>query len=284
MVKGNPFNYSGSKARYYNEISKNLPKGLSEMKMLDLFVGGGDFSYHFRPKSLTVNDVNKPLLSMHKGFLDHIKGGGNGGTLKDYIKTLSSGFGMDKWNEGAFQKVKDLYNSGDKSWENLYLLTCTSNSNYLRFNGKGAFNVKFGKRYFNPSMQSKLEEYGNNLVELKDNLTIMCEDFRKIDFEDYDFIVLDPPYQNTTAVYNDCSNSKWGLKEEYALYRKLDKFKGKFILTNQLYSKGEENYILKEWIDSRKDLHIECLNSDSYKNCNYQREQGMTVELLIMNY
>ena len=61
------------------------------------------------------------------------------------------------------------------------------------------------------------------------------------------------------------------------------------MLSNQLYSKGKHNYILQEFIDQQSSLdnnniRVVELSSQSYKNCNYQREDKKTVELLIMNY
>lgn len=286
-----PLIYQGSKNRYANSIIKNLPKDYDSV--LDMFCGSGEVGVGmFEGKKVTCNDFSHQLIDLHtmfqlectdpEKFITKVKGFESKMGLgkppskgqEDHKEIISS-------LKSNYLKLRDLYNK-TKDPLHLYTLHCNSFSNGMRFDSVGNFTQPYGQRYFNPSLQKKWLDWAKRLQ--KEDITFTSEDFRKVDLDGYDFVYADPFYLLTDSSYGETKKTGWGLKEEYSLYSKLDKYKGKFMLSNQLYSKGKENYILKEWIDSRDDLRIECLNSDSYKNCNYQREQGMTVELLIINY
>ncbi len=286
-----PIVWAGSKNRYADIIMKNLPKDFDTV--LDLFCGSGEVGIGMlEGKKVTCNDFGHQLMGMHSMFQDSCKNPEK--FVKEMIE-LERYYGLGKpktKKQEGYQlhneALKSNYLSLRQEYDNirladmLYILHCNSFSNGIRFSSKGNMSQPYGQRYLNPSLQKKMLQWLRKLQDT--DVMFTCEDFRKVGLEGFDFVYVDSPYLLTDSPYQETKRTGWGLKEEYALYRKLDKYEGKWMLSNQLYSKGKENYILKEWIDSRDDLRIECLNSDSYKNCNYQREQGMTVELLIMNY
>ena len=65
----------------------------------------------------------------------------------------------------------------------------------------------------------------------------------------------DPPYLNTTAVYNENRLTGWNIDDDYRLFNALDKLneKGvKFGYSNTLVGKdGTENTHIKDWYESR---------------------------------
>lgn len=55
------------------------------------------------------------------------------------------------------------------------------------------------------------------------------KDFRDIDFNEYDFIFIDPPYLSSKMLYQG-----WTVEDETDLLNKLRTYNGKFIITNML--------------------------------------------------
>lgn len=281
-----PIVYMGSKGRYAETIIKNLPnKPIT--KALDIFGGSGDVGVLMLPyKDVTVNDLTSQLIEIHEMFVAYkstpealIK------VIEDILKSYDlQVFDKSKvdYLKSQYFKMRDDYNAYPTP-EKLYALHCTSNSNMLRFSSNG-MNVPYGERKFNKELKAKLVNWMSVLCKRDEEITFTSEDFRKLDFNKYDFVYSDSPYLNTTSGYQSTKRTGWGVREEYALYNKLDNYKGLFMLSNQVYSKGKENSILREWVESRNDLTVRYLDSGSYTNCNYQRDNGKTVELLITNY
>ena len=114
------------------------------------------------------------------------------------------------------------------------------------------------------------------------------EDFRKIEldgFTDKSFFYADPPYLISCATYNE--QGGWTEKDEYDLLtylEELDKKGIRFALSNVLESKGKKNEILAEWIKKHKKFKMISLDYD-YSNSNYHTQrEGITKEVLVLNY
>lgn len=285
-----PIIYSGSKSRFADVIKPLLPtEGVTNA--LDVFCGSGEVGVGMMDYDhVTCNDLTWQLITIHEMFQKRAKEGGDFEKYVKYLQSIEKAYGLGKFHKDKLVELKDAY-EGLKTAYNvqhsaslLYMLHCCSFSNGMRW-ANGSFNLPYGRRNFNPSLQKKLINWLEILGEKDVEFT--SEDFRKINFEDYGFIYCDPPYLTTTSFYQESKKTGWGIKEEYALYEKLDKYAeqgGKFMLSNQIFAKGKENYILKEWIESRTDLVVRYLDTGSYTNCNYQREDGKTVEVLVTNY
>ena len=281
----------GSKGRYYDHITENLPKDTSG-RSLDIFGGSGDVGVLMLPhKDVTINDLSNPIVNLHKMFLEYKN---NPELLVKNIEDILKLYNLNEFNrekvdylKSQYFKLRNDYNTNPTP-EKLYALHCTSNSNMLRFS-KNGMNVPYGERKFNKALKAKMINWLDILCKRDGELTFTNQDFRDIDFNDFDFIYSDSPYLNTTSGYQSTKKLEWSAREEYSLYNKLANYKGKWMLSNQLYSKGKHNYILQEFIDQQSsvdnnNIRVVELSSQSYKNCNYQREDKKTVELLIMNY
>lgn len=277
----NCFNYTGSKFRFLDIIHQYLPQD-KNCKFLDVFGGGGDISINSFYTSTTYNEKNKYVY----GFLSKLKEKSfvyNMGFIFDIINQYQ----LDSRNVDGYNKLRSDFNMSDDSQERyyylFYMLCCHSNSNMIRFNGDGYFNIPFGKRSFNKELRAKLR-YASERMKIV-NPVLLNKDFRDIDFKQYDVIYLDPPYIGTDATYNECG--AWTLQDDKDLYNKLTDFSaggGKFLLSNQRISKGVVNEALMDFVNSNKNLHMIDVESD-YDNCNYQRKSiGNTVEILVKNY
>ena len=99
------------------------------------------------------------------------------------------------------------------------------------------------------------------------------------------FFFADPPYLITCATYNE--QSGWTANDEIDLLNyleRLDKKGIRFALSNVLESKGKKNEILIEWIKKHGQLKVIPLNYD-YANSNYHtKKDGVTKEVLVINY
>jgi len=280
----NFLNYQGSKFRFIEEILKELPED-TDTKFLDLFGGGGDVTINVPYSTVVYNDLNKPLkVLLELTYTNTLV------SLESRLYELVDTFKLTASNKEGYILLKDYYNDGKFAFldpiEELcafYLLICHSFSNQIRYNAKGEWNMPFGKRYFNPSLRRKLKNFSSQ-IKTKD-VTFLSEDFREIVLDDYEVVYCDPPYTGTTAAYQDNKLVGWSDEDDKYLFDKLDEYGkvgGKFLMSNQLWSKGKENKSLSEWV-KRENLTVIHLESD-YSSCNYQRKGGRTEEVLIKNY
>jgi len=265
----NPYNYTGSKHRYLDELFKVLPEA-ENLTVCDPFLGGGDLSTHL-PKSWIVDasDLSKPMINLHKlikkGSLNNIS-----------TNKLMKRHNLSRTNEAEYYKLREKFNSAKQmNTMILYLLICHSNTNRIRFNSKGGFNMPFGKRTFNIEMQKKLTNYIKRLKERK--IKFSCKDFRTIDFSRYDLTLIDSPYMNTCAVYNEANG--WNDIDQTDLLRKVDKEANKFVFFGQTFSKGVYNIELDEW---SKKYNVKVLK-DTTSTCSNNRKGGKTIEVMIWN-
>lgn len=275
-LNGCYLNYSGSKWRYMGEIHYLLPQEQG-LRALDLFCGGAGVASHMPIGwDIVANDLEKKLVAIHS-FVKNSKE-----LLLQIVDGLVKDYGLSNKDQLAFESIKSYYNKEPKYnfllVGYLYLLICHSFSNQIRFNEKGEFNLPFGKRTFNKNMREKLVRFSDRCLQRDVNFT--SKDFREFDFDDYDFLFIDPPYLETTATYNE--KGGWGVEEETVLLTKLENTTAKWMLTNQIISKGKENKLLVDFIE-RGGYNVHILK-DTTKNCNYQRKGGETVEVIVTNY
>lgn len=188
----------------------------------------------------------------------------------------NSNNGLGEYNKAKYFKLREDYNN-NPDWIKFYTLITCSFSNQIRFNSKGQFNMPYGKRDYNISLQEKLKIFVNEMN--NKNIKFWNKDFRECNFFQDDFIYADPPYFNSLATYNE--NGGWTYEDEKLLLNFLDvvhKHCGRFALSNNL---KYENPLLTEW----KDKYIVHYLSGNYSNCNYQKkDKSKDIEVLITNY
>jgi site-specific DNA-adenine methylase len=272
----NPYNYTGSKHRYLGDLFEALetfPKH-EALTVVDPFVGGGDLCCHL-PEGWKVDafDLESKLIGMHEMF-----NGSYGGYAIEQLDLRIKQMGLSRTNEDAYERLKAMYNQSEHEDSHLlYLLICHSNSNRMRFSKKSGFNLKFGKRTFNPSMKAKVIDYVDRLS--KRNVTFQCKSYHLADFGSYDLTLLDPPYLNTTATYNE--GGGWTLEDELALHAKIEKECKKFVYFGQLWSKGVYNEALDMFA---QDYNVKVLKDTTATCSSNRKKEGQTVEVMIHNF
>lgn len=295
-------NYTGGKYKLLSQILPLFPKNID--KMVDLFCGGCNVGINVECNKVLFNDNNKYLVGLLDMFrklpkteiiqwinstidkygLSLVSKNGY-----DYYKSESSK-GLGDYNKLGYNKLREDFNKkldkDDEYYLMLYLLIVYSFNNQLRFNRKGEFNLPVGKRDFNSKMKGKLEAFIDRIKSSDYSFTV--EDFRNISLEGYtdkSFFYVDPPYLITCATYNE--QFGWTEKDEIDLLsylEGLDKKGIRFALSNVLESKGKKNTILCDWVNKNEKYRVIPLKYD-YSNSNYHtKKDGVTKEVLIVNY
>ena len=295
-------NYTGGKYKLLPQILPFFPKDAD--KVVDLFCGGCNVGINVNCNKVQFNDSNEYLM----GLLDTFRRLSKEevfqwlySAIEKYNLSLvsengyeyygcESSKGLGEYNKEGYNKLRKDFNSrteqDDEYFLMLYLLIVYSFNNQLRFNKKGEFNLPVGKRDFNAKMQEKLAGFLDRIKSGDYGFT--NDDFREIsldDFTDKSFFYVDPPYLITCATYNE--QDGWTEDDEYDLLsylEELDKRGIRFALSNVLESKGKKNQILADWINRNENFKAIALDYD-YSNSNYHtKHEGVTREVLVVNY
>lgn len=295
-------NYTGGKYKLLSQILPLFPKDADQV--VDLFCGGCNVGINVNCNKIQFNDSNQHLIGLLETFRRLSKEEVFQWlyvAIKRYHLSLvsengyeyygcESSKGLGSYNKEGYNKLRKDFNSkkeqDDEYFLMLYLLIVYSFNNQLRFNKKGKFNLPVGKRDFNSKMQKKLEDF---IDRIKSGDYIFTNgDFREVKldgFTDKSFFYADPPYIITCATYNE--QDGWTEKDEYDLLsylEELDRRGIRFALSNVLESKGRKNDILADWIKRNKKFKVLSLNYD-YTNSNYHtKREGITKEVLVINY
>lgn len=295
-------NYTGGKYKLLSQILPLFPKDADQV--VDLFCGGCNVGINVDCNKVLFNDSNEYLMGLLDTFrrltkeeiFDWIykcidKYGLSLVSKNGYdFYNCESSKGLGEYNKAGYNKLRDDFNKkaskDNEYYLMLYLLIVYSFNNQLRFNRKGEFNLPVGKRDFNSKMQGKLEAFIDRVK--SGDYRFTTDDFRNVNMEGYtdkSFFYADPPYLITCATYNE--QAGWTENDEKDLLNyleALDKKGIRFALSNVLESKGKKNVILLEWINQNKKFKVIPLNYN-YTNSNYHtRKDGITKEVLVVNY
>lgn len=295
-------NYTGGKYKLLSQILPLFPKDAD--RVVDLFCGGCNVGINVDCNKVLFNDSNEYLMGLLDTFRRLTKEEIFDWIYKSIDKyglslvskngydfyNCESSKGLGEYNKAGYNKLRGDFNKkaskDNEYYLMLYLLIVYSFNNQLRFNRKGEFNLPVGKRDFNSKMQGKLEAFIDRVK--SGDYRFTTDDFRNVSMEGYtdkSFFYADPPYLITCATYNE--QAGWTENDEKDLLNYLevlDKKGIRFALSNVLESKGKKNVILSEWINQNKKFKAIPLNYD-YTNSNYHtKKDGITKEVLVVNY
>ncbi len=295
-------NYTGGKYKLLPQILPLFPQDADQV--VDLFCGGCNVGINVNCNKILFNDSNEYLM----GLLDTFRRLTKEDIFEWIYQAIDSyglslvskrGYdfyncestkGLGEYNRRGYNKLREDFNKktikDDEYYLMLYLLIVYSFNNQLRFNRKGEFNLPVGKRDFNSKMQGKLEKFIDR-VKCGD-YRFTTDDFRNVSMDGYtekSFFYADPPYLITCATYNE--QAGWTEKDEKDLLKYLNELDTRgirFALSNVIESKGKKNKILSDWIEQNEQYKVIPLNY-SYTNSNYHtKKDGITREVLVVNY
>jgi len=291
-VKISPIFYMGNK-------KKLIKKGLTDLfpekidTFVDVFGGSGVVGMNVTAKNYIINDINTHLFQLYHLFKDCsvdmivscIKYNIEKYHLPKERTKRNQYFDKAKIEEykKAYNKLRDVYNA-ERNIFDFYTLMFFSFSQQFRFNNKGDFNMPYGMDCF----CDKNIEYIKNGCEYFQRPNVKCLniDFKYLigdaSVDENTFFYCDPPYYNTTAVYNE--NNSWTQENEKDLYYCLDLQNNKgtrWALSTVLENKGKENPFLREWL-SHNDYNIYSFSGHTYSACG--KGNSNAKEVLITNY
>lgn len=282
LVKS-PMNYIGGKYKLLPQLLELFPNNIS--MFYDVFGGGANVSLNVSSEFVLYNDI-VPYVS---NMFNEVKGK-DANLCLNKIKQLITDYELSKTNREGFEKMRDDYNKGNKSWDMFFTLMCFSFNNQYRFNNKHEYNSSFGKHKscFSEVTEKKFVDFICRLNEI--DISFLNKDFREVDYSDADandLVYFDPPYLISCGNYNDGKRGfkGWSKQDDADLMKLCDKLDAqgtRFALSNVLEHKGLKNDELIEW---SKKYNVHYLNHN-YNNCNYQanNNSNRTVEVLITNY
>lgn len=269
---------SGNKYRLLKDIIP-LIKDESRNTFVDLFGGSG---------CVSLNVVNQDMFSkvIYNDKAFHLY------QLQQFIQNLQSWdwknldechYSYPRTKEDYYRMVEDYNKPKDPLL--LYMLQTRSNSNMMRFNKKGEWNMTYGERA--TYSRDKLENH-HHLIK---NVELCSLDFgdciehllNNLDLKDV-VVYCDPPYMHTTATYNE--NGGWTENDNQTLFEYLTllhKEGAKVVMSNVFENRGKVHQSLIDWTKENQDeFDVHHLNI-SYNNSSFRKGKGKTDEIVIVS-
>ena len=186
-------------------------------------------------------------------------------------------------------KFREFYNnSKERDIKDLYTLSFYSFCNLMRFNSKNQFNMPYGNRCY------LLNEDTHRLILAHDrlnekNIELRCGDsfdlLKTITKNENQFLYFDPPYSNSTAIYNENrAFGGWTVETDKMLFNEMDRLTSlgiKWAYSNVLEIRGKDNNHIEEWAQKNNYTIIEFENKD-YSSLGKGISNAR--EVLIINY
>lgn len=275
---------AGNKYKLYDTIKPNLQDGKREI-LVDVFGGSGIMTLNtFHDKlfeGYIYNEKAKHLFELQR-WIQGFSGEAVAGL--DIINNYHY-----PNNKNEFLKLRMNFNddiAGSLSYyPRLYNLMCRSNSNMMRFNSKGEYNMTFGERNcFNIDRIWKHHDNIQNVKLRNEDFGDLLEEYLELeDLSEYTFY-LDPPYFATTATYNE--NGGWTQNDnttllEYCL--ELQNKGAKVVISNVFKNRGNTHQELVDWCEENKETFTVHHLNISYNNSSFRKGKGKTDEVLIVS-
>ena len=282
-----PFNYIGNKYRQLPQLRQIFPDWCD--CFVDLMAGGLDVAINMRDRANVVfaNDINRFVMDQIRDLaLNNIN------DILAFIDHRIEEFQLSKTNEEGYLRYRDAYNHDPTYHTTLDLFTLTRFcfNNNLRFNESLEMNQAFGRNRssFNPTQRKNTIAFQEALH----TICLTCKDFRDFSLENFnekDFIYLDPPYLISDASYNvraKRANLRWEEKDDKDLMAYIDEINARgirFAMSNVLQHKDRINQGLIDWL-SKRPYYIHDIHSD-YTACTYNHlSRTPSQEVVITNY
>lgn len=296
--KHSPIFYMGNKYKLLKYIIPLFPKNCDVF--VDGFGGSAAVSINYKGKNKTIyNEYNPNIYNLVKLFRDN-----NFDVLDEYIQNTVDKYdlktGKKRKNfdsEDAFledmnlkkeryNKFRAQYNGaiGGRKYLDLYILSIFSCNHLIRFNTKDEFNASFGSNGdYNENLKNKIKDG----VEGLKGIELLNKDFFDLDLSilsKNSFVYVDPPYLNTTAVYNEKrAYGGWNIDSDYRLFKVLEELNNRGIkwrFSNVFINRGISNDHLIKWCEDNNwnVLHLQ-------RNYNpFSRGNSNNDEVYIYNY
>lgn len=202
--------WAGGKYRIVDRIKRLLPPG---QRLIEPFVGSGAVFLNTDYEAYVLSDVNPDLIRLYQVLQEA------GDAFVEYCRGW---FTPDNNTPKRYYELREEFNETDDAWRKSALFLYLNRHGYnglCRYNGKGAFNVPFG-RYRNPYFP---EQEMRLFARKARRAVIVCQDFRDVmrAAQAGDVVYCDPPYVPLTATANftDYAVGGFGQLEQAELAR-----------------------------------------------------------------
>ena len=218
MFIKSPIHYMGNKFDLLPKIIEQFPKKEEISAFYDVFGGSGTVSLNVSYDNVIYNELNDNMVNLLKMIKNE-----NPDVIFNHINKRIKKFdlnpiGTDIRSKDTSDEVRQYYNkkylkfreyynnSKERDIKDLYTLSFYSFCNLMRFNSKNEFNMPYGNRCY------LLEEDSKRLIDAhqrfkEKNITLLCgnsfELLKTITKNENQFMYFDPPYCNSTAIYNE---------------------------------------------------------------------------------
>lgn len=305
MSKGyieSPIFYMGNKYKLLEQIIPLFPRHCNIF--VDLFGGSGVVSMNYKGTKRTIyNEYNtnvyelvklfannsfEDLDSMFQSLID--KYNLVTGLKRDMFESEEDFLADTNAKKVRYNKFRDDYNkmvaenNNKQVYYALWVLSVFSCNHLIRFNTDNEFNVSFGSNgNYNGNLRQMVE---NGCRALKD-VELINADALSLDLSfltENDFVYCDPPYLNTTAVYNEKrAFGGWNMENDlkmFILLEELNKKNVRWAMSNVFTNRGIENTHLIEWCEKNNWSVMH-----PYRNYNpFSRGNSDSDEVIIRNY
>lgn len=203
--------WAGGKFRVLDEILPRLPKG---SRLVEPFAGSAAVSINAQFASALAADSNADLINLYRTIQ---------ADAARFIAEAKSLFGGARNTRGWFDELRAEFNASDDPFRRSVIFVYLNRHGFnglCRYNGKGRFNVPFGK-YGNPGFPAlEVEAFSQAATHIEfvhqDFLTTMSQ------AEVGDVVYCDPPYValSATSNFTSYSTGAFGSTEQTALAEK----------------------------------------------------------------
>lgn len=189
--------YQGSKRLLAPEIIKYFPAHVS--RLIEPFCGTCAVTIyaalHAHCDSYWINDINGPLVGMMKECIEEPER-----LAENYAKVWQGQYAQGENNCDYFFRIRDEFNAGDTSPENMLFLLARVVKGAVRYNDDGTMNQSCDKRRYGTKPETIRQNAVGISQLLKGKTTYSSLDYREVleMAEAGDLIYMDPPYQGTS--------------------------------------------------------------------------------------
>ena len=279
------FNHIGNKLRMIDELIRIFPKKNIKY-FVEPFAGSGIVSISYQSAEKYFLNDNDKFLSEILEYLFNTKKSIIIEEIEKIIKKYNLPVNEKRNYKEEYNKLRDEFNKTKKT-HLLFVLILYGFNQQIRFNSNNEFNIPAGKFFWSEYHKEKIKNFIQNKT--NKNYSISNRDFEEfvnwtldINGEKNILFYFDPPYLISNATYN----YSWNENDEMRLLnciKKLNSKKIPWVLSNVIVSKGNENLLLKKFIEENK-INFEYVDSINYSNSNYNRKRNIEdkdVEILL---
>lgn len=210
--------WAGGKGQLLSQLDKYLPRRLfnEDFTYIEPFVGGGAMLFHMlrifpNLTKVVINDINENLIKAYLTIKDRPQ------ALIHILQTIENEYlsiPLEDDRKSMFLDIREKYNAHkvDDVLNSVYFifLNRTCFNGLYRVNGKGDFNVPFGK-YKNPQICNPSVIIADSAALNSRNIIIMNDDYSKTTEhlrDGLNFFYFDPPYRPLSATSSFTSYTK----------------------------------------------------------------------------